>query len=391
MRRTSIRSLSLASALALPLLAACGGGGGGGGGADAGPFSYAPSNLPKSLAVPLPGNVEATGNCTVYTKDGIIDCANAADFSYTTFTQNDANQTKVAVFGMNKLTVGANGVVRVVGDFPALFLVATTATIGGQILATPGPNFLREENAGGFSAPIAGTYSAGQGPGGGGTLDESTHTGAGGGGHCGAGGPGLAAATNGGKTYGTPNVIPLIGGASGATAYGEGGAGGGAIQVSAGQAVLLLAGSLVNAGGAGGQGAGGGGGAGGAILLEAPSVKIAGTLAANGGAGGANDPIGKPVGENAHPDATAAKGGVADSGNPQDNGGDGAAGATKNGAPGTYGGGKTTSALKDAAGGGGGGAGRIRLNSQTGTADVQASAVFSPAIGDCASQGTLPK
>lgn len=88
-------------------------------------------------------------------------------------------------------------------------------------------------------------------------------------------------------------ITPLVGGTAGQSACGAlGGAGGGAIQLSAKRSITIN--GVISANGAGGQGGdadpacngGAGGGSGGAILIEAPDVFYTGKLFANGGGGG---------------------------------------------------------------------------------------------------------
>ena len=148
-------------------------------------------------------------------------------------------------------------------------------------------------------------------------------------------------ATGPGLTYGTAAIIPLIGGSAGgasdANSYG-----GGALQISAGQSITVSAFGAINAGGSGTTNVdgSGGGASGGAILLEAPTVAIAGNLGANGGGGMS----GTSAGADATANSTAASGAVP-------YGGAGSAGTAINGTSGTSGTGA------NATGGGGGGAG----------------------------------
>ncbi len=111
-------------------------------------------------------------------------------------------------------------------------------------------------------------------------------------------------------------------------------------------------------------------------MLEATEIAIAGTLAANGGGGGEGTGSGDE-GYRASPDAIPAPGGHTGTVATVDDGGSGSAATAVDGANGS-----TT------AGGGGGGAGRIRLNSSSGRADV--TGVLSPAAATtCATEGKL--
>jgi hypothetical protein len=84
------------------------------------------------------------------------------------------------------------------------------------------------------------------------------------------------------------------GGTGGGTSGGNVGSPGGAVAlIAGGQIAIVAAGSVFASGGGGGpgsqsgtKGGGGGGGSGGMIVLDAPSIQVLGTLAANGGAGG---------------------------------------------------------------------------------------------------------
>ncbi len=85
------------------------------------------------------------------------------------------------------------------------------------------------------------------------------------------------------------------GGGNGAVGSNQGGAGGGALQITSAVSIDVKASGLVAASGGGGTGGnhqqffsdgGGGGGSGGTVFLEAPAITVAGGLFANGGAGG---------------------------------------------------------------------------------------------------------
>jgi hypothetical protein len=157
--------------------------------------------------------------------------------------------------------------------------------------------------------------------------------------------------------------------------YATGGKGGGAIEIVSSVSITVGPVGVVQAGGGGaGPGFAGGGGAGGAILLEAPRVTVQGTLAANGGGGGGD---GDPA-EDGRPNATAASGGLNGT---TVVGGSGSAGATIAGGNGLA---TPTNGLS----GGGGGAGRIRINTQSGSATI--TGTLSPVQSTtCFSQGTL--
>ncbi len=158
---------------------------------------------------------------------------------------------------------------------------------------------------GGFNGGFGGIGAAanrlggkGLGPGGG-NADKGTAVRGGGGG--GFGSPGGRAAFSGGLgggTYGSPTLLPLIGGSGGGGGEGGsnfdggGGGGGGGAVLIASSGTIDLTGSIIangrrggNSGGAG-QGAGGGGGSGGAVRLIATTIRGNGTIHALGGGGG---------------------------------------------------------------------------------------------------------
>lgn len=291
----------------------------------------------------------------------------------------------VAIFGVRSLSIADGGRLRVTGDRPVLFLVATVATISGTIdvgaghsgatgavdcQECAGPGGGRGADslvaAGGCAPGLNGNYSV--------MLDE---TGGGGGGFGFAGARG--GDSDGGQAAGgdvTPitgctgvSLVPLEGGSGGgrgstsATFGAEvGGGGGGAIQLTALVGISVTATGEVYAGGAGGQGSvddygGGGGGAGGGILLEAPGIAIAtgARVTANGGGGGSGREAER--GENGPRGAVRASGGT----------GSGTGGDEGRGGLGGIGGAAAQSATQgagniDGTGGGGGAAGIIRFN-----------------------------
>ena len=198
--------------------------------------------------------------------------------------------------------------------------------------------------------------------------------GGGGGGFQGPGGKGGL-----GDDDGSPNVggdggdmlaLPAFprGGCSGAnsghqsissTTVSHGGHGGGALQLTARLSITST--GTLTAGGQGGEGApvntecgGGGGGAGGYLGFEAPSLHLAGTIAANGGGGGASSRsvAGDPGNDGAASTTPAA-------------GGDGITGCSQPGGPGssvspmTEGVPASTMKMPCGGGGGGGGAGWV--------------------------------
>ncbi len=190
--------------------------------------------------------------------------------------------------------------------------------------------------------------------------------------------------TRGGGTsldpVGEPTLIPLRGGSRGG---GPEGLGGGAIQITANEEIVVD--GAINAPGGGGRCVNAeesGGGSGGAILLESREVTIGRVLAANGGGGSGGDirrtgglATNGSIGFTGLPSTTDAArggdGGTACSG--ERYGGVGGSGSIGNGGGGFGDTGRNgTCSLNDqwydaGHGGGGGGAGRIRVNTTNGS------------------------
>jgi hypothetical protein len=207
------------------------------------------------------------------------------------------------------------------------FIVDGTAVIAGR-LAVDGGNAIagnpQQDDPGGAAGPggfagaeqddDAGKNGNGAGGGGGGTHENCNNSGSwigaggGGGGNFEAGGSGgnggcstTSAVTGGiaGKIAYSANLVPLVGGgggggggdATGGGGYGwAGGGGGGAVQIAA-RVSIAIPGEISAQGGNGYGGStnidgGGGGGAGGGVLLESPTVTIAGSIVTDGGTGG---------------------------------------------------------------------------------------------------------
>lgn len=206
---------------------------------------------------------------------------------------------------------------------------------------------------------------------GGSGLAGSAGGGGGGGGGFGAAGGAGASGSNGsnasvlGGTGGAAMTLPVglsggcrggAGGSGDTTANGTGGLGGdpgGAIALIAKTGITIAIGGGVNAAGAGGHGGrasnagGGGGGAGGMIWIEADTLDVFGTVAANGGgggegAGGGNGSDGMSAGLGPGPAAGGSGGAL--------NGGDGGSGGGL-----ASGAGDSATDLRTAGGGGGGG------------------------------------
>jgi hypothetical protein len=323
--------------------------------AATGPLGFAPSNFDPT-AVTLP-DASAPGIDWNEAPAAMIStiCTNCLPTPSVTITMNDG--TLADLYVLKSLIIGSTAGLTLGGPRPIILAVLTTVDIQGLLAVNasaynPGP--------GGFSMTVPGP-GAGV-PGGSGAYVGG---GAGGGSYCGVGGHGSPPGAPGGRVYGTPELVPLLGGSAGGGTNIEG-AGGGAIQIIAGTSITVRTVGAINAGGGTCGNTDQGGGSGGAILLEAPTVSVMGVLAANGGSGG-------PSGT----DATAGNQPAMSVG-----GGNGSAGATINGSDAVV--------VSNVSGGGGGGAGRIRINSATGSATIATSAVLSPDLTTaCATQGQI--
>jgi hypothetical protein len=308
----------------------------------------------------------------------------------------------LGVFSVSALAVTSTGTIRFIGARAAVFIVQGDATISGTIDGTGGCHGTSKACAGpgGGTGGTFATAATGCGPGGAGKMDAATGADTGGGGGGGgiagaAGGIETASATNfPGGTAGaaciTSMLQPLVGGSGGggggpggSATPTSGGGGGGALQLTAFDRINVD--GVITMGGAGGDtgptdatngGAGGGGGAGGAILLEAPSVTVTGTLAANGGGGGgASDHlVAGAAGTTATANAIAAPGGAAANAGTGDGGAGGALNklAVKGGA-----------STDVNSGAGGGGVGRIFVRTLVPPA-------FSGTSSPAAGTGSLP-
>lgn len=282
---------------------------------------------------------------------------------------------EVALLVVNSLRVTSSQTFYVKGTRPLVLVAASTIQLDGETSIDSGIT----------QAPFSGSIgSNGFGPGGGKVGNNAMYGGgAGGGSYCSPGGKGGDDYTQpsgglAGAAYGSPAIIPLQGGSSGACARLSScaGHGGGAVQFVAGESITV--GGYISAPGGGGcegyEWGGSGGGSGGAILLEAPGVTLNGILAVNGGGGGGDFYPGE-IGTDS---GAVAPGGLGCSGNGAAN--------TKAATAGV----DDSSPTCDTPAGGGGGAGWIRINTSTGTITQGPSSVFSPAQStSCATLGTL--
>ena len=361
------------------------------------PLGFTPSNIDVSgFDLTTLGDVDITTNCGISTSEvfgtsGYGACGvNAPMVQFAIQMQSNGQKIGVWIARSWRIeptaTLTINGAPFDNGVYPLVIVATNTIDILGHINGgTSGNN------------PVGGGYpgsgmAMGSGPGAGGAANTAGGTNAGGGGsYCGIGGMGAALTGGmtapGGPMYGMGKIVPLVAGSSGGGGTLGAGGGGPAIQLVAGKSITVEAMASVNVGGGGGSfGYGGGGGSGGALLLESPTVTIAGAIAANGGGGGSCGT------SNSGADGLAsnmpALGGTANvMGSPVQFGGNGSAGATTKGSDGiAY---NTGPNPISCTGGGGGGAGYIRINTTTGMANTTGGTISPDLTTSCASQGML--
>jgi len=270
----------------------------------------------------------------------------------------DQDGTPARLLSVESFTISSGSILRVVGSMPLIVASWSGIEIAGEInVSSRRGGFGRGAGSSSGDCDAATSGAGGNGGTGGG----------GGGGFGGRGGNGGQGDANGGARAGgmggaavgeAPEIVR--GGCHGADSglgdagdMAAGGPGGGAVQLSARDRIVVS--GIIDAGGGGAAGGtrpsasgGGGGGSGGYIGLDAPAVAVTGTLAANGGGGGGGA-------------AFAEGGGNGGSGRANDSpasGGAGAAGVGTGGGPGGAGGardGGDVSGILDGGGGGGGG------------------------------------
>jgi hypothetical protein len=358
---------------------------GGSDAASSGALGFTPSNFdPTLLDLTGLGDVDCTapGGGITTSQNPLLTCGDQSKAKFTILMQ--PNNLMVGVWVARSWRIEPNAVLGVSGinqgaPFPLILVATQTIDILGGLSATASTN---NTVAGGFTGSP--NSNAGGGPGAGSVTPQANYPAGGGGSYCGVGGNGvildnMGASTTaaGGTSYGTPEIVPLVGGSTGGGGGLFSGAGGGAIQLVAGTSISIEASGSVNVGGGGG-GAGGGGGSGGSLLLEAPTVTVAGAIAANGG-GGASCGTG-PSGGNGLASNQPAPGGATTNGGCV--GGNGGAGATMNGTA-------AQPTMTSNEGGGGGGAGRIRINTKSGSATLTGGTVSPGATTTCMTQGML--
>ena len=326
----------------------------------------ADGNLVASLRLPVSGLDPVTGIHFVVRAQG-------------------AGHPGLGVFSMSDLAIPEGLTVVGKGANALVLLVSVDVDIAGTLtVAARAAPWIQEAGPGGGAGGGASPPSRGSGPGGGAPGDEDgsvtrIDTGGGGGGHGGSGGAGGDTSSGtlggaGGVFHGTAVLEPLTGGSGGGSGgdtgnrSGSGGPGGGALELVAGGNLVVR--GRIDAGGGGGRGGrggalygagpGGGGGSGGSILLQAPTIRVSGVVAANGGGGGGggHGVDAGNAGQDGQGSLVAARGGTG--ARPGENdGGAGGAGDHPDGhdAPDVAG-----SSLEVHTGGGGGAAGILRFN-----------------------------
>ena len=330
------------------------------------PLPFVPSNLGKlDTTSGTFGDLVMNGGCAFsYRDDRKARCGDRELVGYRSLEVTQSDGSKILVFIARNIRIPGSSISDGASSDAIALVALDTIEVSGTLTVAGDHN---NATAGGAPGNGLTMNEQGKGPGGG-----QPGEGGGGGAYCGkgggGGGPGGGA---GGVAFGTPTLVPLVGGSAGGR--GLSGAGGGALMLVAGNRVVVSTTGVVNAGGGGGgdgiQGRSGAG-SGGSLLIEAPMVLVAGKVAANGGGSGFS-------GFNATTAATTTKG---DSGGA----GSGGGGDTIDGSDGALGpDGRYLAA-------GGGGVGRIRINTATGAATI--SGTVSPTLATpCATQGMLAK
>lgn len=330
-----------------------------------------PSNVDPSLMMPAPNGSVPAGTTVRFSTDT---CTQPELATYR--VAQGAGLPELCVLVVGDLTIEAGGTLVLRGDRSFVVLAYGNVAIEGTIDASA---YGSVPGAGGFlGSSVPSRAATGVGAGGGGDADPINAGGGGGGALCGAGGEGGASESATGGPAGSPlglgyELVPLHGGGGGGAGafiidgatYGRGGAGGGALQITARGSIAvngrILAGGGGGAGGlltADGEGAGGGGGAGGAVLLESPDVVFGTGSFVNVGGGGGGGSAGLDVDGTDGQDAALTTG-RASGGRGAGDGGNGAGSASRDGANGRDG--------PYSGGGGGGGAGCVLVRTRDGT------------------------
>ena len=283
-----------------------------------------------------------------------------------------AIRSHTTITGTNAIALVSRGDVEIA----ALFEIAGRgiASAPGAITATStcqgGDNSVADPTGSTTRVPGAGGAGFGTAGGTGGSAIRS--------------GASLASGGASGNIAGVVTLEPLRGGCRGGNVLSPqdpfwattGGGAGGALQISSRTRITATSSGIIDAGGGGADPgkAGAGGGAGGAMLLEAPQISINGTLAANGGGGGCFNTNGEDGQVAYRAGSLEAKGGSCNAVNGVGSGGNG---GTKDLAP-TNGVNASTTTAVPVGGGAGGAAGRIHVNTLTGTFTKGSTSLVSP-------------
>lgn len=238
------------------------------------------------------GSDGSDGALNVTSSDLVIDLSQAVTAVWNTPSPQpgkgvyDADKW-ATVFKYSSVNIAANRTVTFLNHpsrAPVVWLIQGSATIAGTVsldgadggtdptvFAEPGPGGFRGGRCASGTSGLNYALSAGFGPGGGGATGGGG-IGGGGFGTIGTGNPGAA-----GKTYGNPELLPLIGGSGGSGLPGnciDGGAGGGAILIAANGTISFINNSEIHSNGGWGnrQNYAAGGGSGGGIRLLADTV-----------------------------------------------------------------------------------------------------------------------
>ncbi|MDB4988441.1 MAG: hypothetical protein JWN04_3619, partial [Myxococcaceae bacterium] len=249
-------------------------------------FPFSPSNVDLGALPALPAaGLTISSVCQFDSEAGTFQCVgnDTHDGQFNFSVATSAGSGRVGILRTRKLQIDVAGQLQVHGSLPLIVLAEDDMQIAGVVSATAERG---KTWAGGFAGSTV--EGPGTGPGAGklGSGENTQFDASSGAGYCGVGGTGATKdpakpGAVGGLAYGSPTLIPLIGGSSGGGE--EGGPGGGAVQLVSATQITIASTGAISAGGAGGGNGSSGGGAGGSILLEAPSVSVLGVLAANGG------------------------------------------------------------------------------------------------------------
>lgn len=294
------------------------------------------------------------------------DTRTLTDPSGAVIAHTSTDMTDSVLVSVDCLRVGVSSTLRAIGTRPLIVASWSTIEITGLVdvsSSTSGAGAGANASACAL-AQVGENDPGGAGGGGGGAFQGAGGKGGDGDSNQNAGNDGIALGGLGASAASLP--VSVRGGCPGANGgegtpgvHGDGGAGGGAIQLTA--RIGIRVDGTIHAGGQGGIGkvtdaGGGGGGSGGYIGLDAPTIDLRdGVLAANGGAGsgGGDDSNLGVAGEDGRVVAIAALGGIGGLPGGTD-GGDGGYGGTLDGE-------LVTAFNTGAGGGGGGGAGYILL------------------------------